>query len=298
MPLGAGGSLHQAVYVCRAVALLGLFCHVPTALYLLTSAFGAVRIMIPGFLHFTVVYVYALCRLLFCIEERLLHEFVSYWLVLHVYVINRVIFAFLTKFNVLASARYTLSILLGLAVALPAAQGWAAVPLLILAIVIFNVSFSLFMDSSQASEDAYSAGGFMTRAVVKRHFVTPEGVVVAPAMQLPIDGRAPELQSGTLSPLREKDRAMIVFEKLDEAGSGKISLRELGDLLVSWGLPRSEAEFTMQEHDRNADGQLNFEEFYRNLRPIWEFAARIVLSNGGGPASSAGRPASSAPPSE
>jgi len=178
-----GGGPAAARAVCVALAAVGFGLHVPGALYLLTSAFGAVRIMIPGFLYATSAYAYSLGKLLTATDARLEHDFLSYWLVLHVYAMNRLVFALLTRFNLLASARYTLSILIGLAIAMPAALGWASFAFCVCAIVVFNLAFLAAADeASRATQDVYSASGFSNAALLPRHFVTPEGLVVAPAL--------------------------------------------------------------------------------------------------------------------
>mmetsp|Transcript_50378 Transcript_50378/g.79868 ORF Transcript_50378/g.79868 Transcript_50378/m.79868 type:complete len:425 (-) Transcript_50378:114-1388(-) len=259
-----------AQYVCWVTGIFGFCIHIPTALYLLTNAFGAVRIMIPGFVHATAAYAYTLSRLLICHKNRLDHEYLTYWLVFHVYVYNRVIFVFLTTANVLAGARYTLSILLGLAIALPAALGWTSIPFLIAAVAVFNGTFALSMDKKvQATVDRYSAGGTVTHAKIKRHFVGATGCFDSQGVDLP---RSPRKMTAM-------ERARFVFDILDSDKSGKVSLEELGDLLVSWGLPRTDAEPTMREYDRDGSGHLCFEEFYETLSVVWEFAAGVMLSN-------------------
>jgi hypothetical protein len=180
-----GVSLDAARWVCVSTAALGLCLHLPTALYLLRSAFGAVRLTMPVFLFASSVYGYTLGRLLVVglsgPAARLEHAFLAYWLCLHVYVLNRLCFSLLTRFNLLAHARYDLSVLLGAAAALPAAVGWASVPLALAAVLVFNTAFVCAMDpASQASSDIFSAGGFANRALVKPHLAAPEGLVVAP----------------------------------------------------------------------------------------------------------------------
>eukprot|EP00747_Dinoflagellata_sp_TGD_P073978 gnl/TRDRNA2_/TRDRNA2_158138_c0_seq3.p1 gnl/TRDRNA2_/TRDRNA2_158138_c0~~gnl/TRDRNA2_/TRDRNA2_158138_c0_seq3.p1 ORF type:complete len:326 (-),score=66.15 gnl/TRDRNA2_/TRDRNA2_158138_c0_seq3:86-1063(-) len=251
------------------IASWGFVIHVPTSMYLLTSAFGAVRIMMPGFLHATGMYAYTLARLLKGHSERLEEDMLAYWLVFHVYVFNRVVFGVLTKFNVLASARYTLAILLGLALAAPPGLGCMSIMLLLGAVVTFNMVFFIFMDAKDGAKgQLYSAGGSANEALVKRHFVAPEGVVVAPGLT--------KLKGAQLT---REGLARVVFEELDEDSSGQVEMHELSRVLVAWGLPAAEADSVMRENDTNGDGRLNFEEFYQNMAPVWEFAARIVLSN-------------------
>ncbi|EOD11875.1 hypothetical protein EMIHUDRAFT_437510 [Emiliania huxleyi CCMP1516] len=263
-----GGGPAAARAVCVALAAVGFGLHVPGALYLLTSAFGAVRIMIPGFLYATSAYAYSLGKLLTATDARLEHDFLSYWLVLHVYAMNRLVFALLTRFNLLASARYTLSILIGLAIAMPAALGWASFAFCVCAIVVFNLAFLAAADeASRATQDVYSASGFSNAALLPRHFVTPEGLVVAPALAA---------AERSLSP---RERARLVFDKLDTSGDGTISKAELGELLVSWGLPRSDAAACLAEVDGDRSGAIGFDEFFHQLAPVWEFACAVVSSN-------------------
>lgn len=180
-----GRSPDAARWVCVLTAAVGLCLHLPTALYLLRSAFGAVRLTMPLFLFASSAYGYTLGRLLITGVSGpaawLEHAFLAYWLCLHVYALNRLCFSLLTRFNLLAHARYDLSVLLGTAAALPAAIGWASLPLALAAVLVFNTAFVCAMDpASQASSDIFSAGGFANRALVKPHLAAPEGLVVAP----------------------------------------------------------------------------------------------------------------------
>jgi hypothetical protein len=50
--------------------------------------------------------------------------------------------------------------------------------------------------------------------------------------------------------LSPEARARLVFSQLDSDASGSISRAELGNLLVSWGLPRSEAVACLAEAER------------------------------------------------
>jgi hypothetical protein len=67
----------------------------------------------------------------------------------------------------------------------------------------------------------------------------------------------------------EKDKARFVFDHLDADKSGFIDGFELENLLIQWGLPENEAEAYLAEDE---DKRFSFEEFYQNLKPIWNFA--------------------------
>lgn len=69
----------------------------------------------------------------------------------------------------------------------------------------------------------------------------------------------------------ERDRAELVFRQLDVKGSGQIEKSVLGLLLSEWGLPKSEAERYLRQVDGNGDGQIDFEDFFTKMRPVWRF---------------------------
>merc|ERR1719223_821497 len=117
-----------------------------------------------------------------CTDARFEQELLSFWLVFHVYVFNRLVFAILTKFNILAGSRYTMAILLGLAICVPPALGMSSLLLTVGAIVVFNSVFLCCMDASDVSGELYSCGGLSTAAKVKKHLVAPEGCCVAPSL--------------------------------------------------------------------------------------------------------------------
>lgn len=270
--IDAGQQYHHIVRAgIYALAVWGMLVHTPTVLFLLMSSFGAVRITMPGFLHATGMYVYTLLRLVSSPDARLKEDFLSYWLVLHVYAFNRLVFVILTKYNILADARYTISILLGLAIAVPPALGCNSILLVVGAIVVFNAAFRRLMDKSlDASRgELYSAGGLSTKALVKSHFNAPEGCCLAPSLRA----------LSTHKPHTREELARVVFSGLDADKSGKLNLREVGHLLMSWGLPVHETQEVLDEKDSNGDGEIDFNEFFQNFAPVWEFAARIVLSN-------------------
>ena len=64
-------------------------------------------------------------------------------------------------------------------------------------------------------------------------------------------------------------RARFIFDCLDTDASGYIDGIELQKLLIQWGLPESEADAYLASDE---DKQFSFDEFYKNLKPIWSFA--------------------------
>ncbi len=67
----------------------------------------------------------------------------------------------------------------------------------------------------------------------------------------------------------EKDKARFVFDHLDADKIGFIDGFELENLLIQWGLPENEVDAYLAE---DGDKRFSFEEFYENLKPIWNFA--------------------------
>lgn len=64
-------------------------------------------------------------------------------------------------------------------------------------------------------------------------------------------------------------RARFIFDYLDTDTSGYIDGIELQKLLVQWGLPENEVDAYLAS---DGDKQFSFDEFYKNLKPIWNFA--------------------------
>jgi hypothetical protein len=64
-------------------------------------------------------------------------------------------------------------------------------------------------------------------------------------------------------------RARFIFDCLDQDGNGYIDTIELQKLLFQWGLPDSEVDAYLATDD---DKRYSFDEFYQNLKPIWDFA--------------------------
>ena len=44
---------------------------------------------------------------------------------------------------------------------------------------------------------------------------------------------------------------------------------------MSWHLPPAEAALAMHQCDSGGDGRINFEEFYKNMMPLWAFGSKV-----------------------
>ena len=66
-----------------------------------------------------------------------------------------------------------------------------------------------------------------------------------------------------------EEKARFVFDQFDTDLDGFIDAIELHKLLIQWGLPDSDTNAYLANDE---DKQYSFEEFYQNLKPIWNFA--------------------------
>jgi Ca2+-binding EF-hand superfamily protein len=69
-------------------------------------------------------------------------------------------------------------------------------------------------------------------------------------------------------------RARFIFDCLDNDSNGYIDISELQKLLIQWGLPDNEVDDYLANDD---DKRFSFEEFYQDLKPIWDFAYEHLL---------------------
>ncbi|CAF4083145.1 unnamed protein product [Adineta steineri] len=66
-----------------------------------------------------------------------------------------------------------------------------------------------------------------------------------------------------------KARARFIFDCLDNDSNGYLDSIEIQKLLIQWGLPDNEVDAYLANDD---DKQFSFDEFYHNLKPVWDFA--------------------------
>ena len=69
-------------------------------------------------------------------------------------------------------------------------------------------------------------------------------------------------------------KARFVFDCLDIDSNGYIDIFELQKLLIQWGLPDDEVDAYLSDDD---DKRFSFDEFYQNLKPIWDFAYEHMI---------------------
>lgn len=79
---------------------------------------------------------------------------------------------------------------------------------------------------------------------------------------------------GSLEATRQSDpreRAALIFRQLDLDRDGFISGFELAVLLLEWDLPPSDVEKCLIKYG-GSDNKISSDEFYKTLKPIWNFA--------------------------
>lgn len=67
-------------------------------------------------------------------------------------------------------------------------------------------------------------------------------------------------------------QAKIIFDLLDRNSDNKITLNELGIVLIEFGLPPSEVRYLFLRYDGDNSGFLEFDEFKKYFRPLWRYA--------------------------
>ena len=84
-----------------------------------------------------------------------------------------------------------------------------------------------------------------------------------------------EMSTGTDLAKKQKltRQAKLVFDILDTASSGYLTTKELGIVLLEFGLPASEVYLLFIQYASSEDG-MNFSEFYKSMKPLWIFAYR------------------------
>jgi len=74
----------------------------------------------------------------------------------------------------------------------------------------------------------------------------------------------------------ERDHAQFVFEQMDLDADGAIGRLELDLLMLEWGLPTEEATRYLERVDKDGDGKISFDEFFRHMRPVWRYVFHDV----------------------
>ncbi|CAF4619714.1 unnamed protein product, partial [Rotaria magnacalcarata] len=74
-----------------------------------------------------------------------------------------------------------------------------------------------------------------------------------------------------------KAKAQFVFDILDTDMSGYIDAIELQRLLIQWDLPENEVDAYLASDE---DKRFSLEEFYQNLKSVWDFAYENMTVQG------------------
>ena len=82
---------------------------------------------------------------------------------------------------------------------------------------------------------------------------------------------------GTQGAATERDRAAFVFQQIDVQGEGRLSKLDLEMLLLEWGLPTGESARYLDDLDTDEDGLVDFDEFFRKMKPVWKFIYYDIL---------------------
>ena len=78
------------------------------------------------------------------------------------------------------------------------------------------------------------------------------------------------------------DQIQKMFNEFDKDGSGSVSVNEAKDVLRKLKIPDHEIECLVAQHDKNNDGELQYEEFVSFLLHTWLRRRRDGLSRPAG----------------
>lgn len=68
-----------------------------------------------------------------------------------------------------------------------------------------------------------------------------------------------------------RDKAELVFERLDMDGDGRLGRTELDLLLRGWSLPPREVDRWLERTGVAEQGSIDFASFFKHLTPVWKF---------------------------
>lgn len=79
------------------------------------------------------------------------------------------------------------------------------------------------------------------------------------------------LVKGLAAAKSERDKAALVFHRLDVDADGRLSRLELDALARAWSMPPQEVDRWLKQAGATAKGCLSFDDFHAHLRPVWRF---------------------------
>lgn len=71
-------------------------------------------------------------------------------------------------------------------------------------------------------------------------------------------------------------QARLIFEALGADNSGMLCIEGIGDVLISWGLPLSEAATYIQLHEKHGNDEIDLCEFVKCFQPMWKYVYKIL----------------------
>mmetsp|Transcript_11448 Transcript_11448/g.13126 ORF Transcript_11448/g.13126 Transcript_11448/m.13126 type:complete len:580 (+) Transcript_11448:329-2068(+) len=87
-----------------------------------------------------------------------------------------------------------------------------------------------------------------------------------------LPGRMKEISDTVDETERKVLQAKLVFDVFNTTASDYLTVPELGSVLLEFGLPGSEVGRLFRMFDKNHDGKLEFDEFRKYFKPLWQFA--------------------------
>jgi CRP-like cAMP-binding protein/Ca2+-binding EF-hand superfamily protein len=83
--------------------------------------------------------------------------------------------------------------------------------------------------------------------------------------------------AATAAARSDRDKAEFVFDLLDLDRDGQLKRSEFEALTSEWGMPGPEADQLLNHLGLTDGGQMDFDQFFRQLRPVWRFVYYDVV---------------------
>lgn len=226
---------------------------------MLTMLFGQKTFMIP--LYTLVISLHAVTATRLIMDAGSFYHLIYEYIILHAYSWVRVSYGIMRTLNAFEGYEYSVAILIGSFISLPALLGTAS-NLLILGI---PVVFSFLIEPLLKKFGLISWEDSHMEAKRDRiSSVRGKELAAARAMALKTGFGAQEGESADT----DEARALSVFKYYDKDANGDLEISELGLLISDLGLNQTDVLAQLEKWDIDHSGTISFAEFYRHIYGI------------------------------
>ena len=202
-------------------------------------------------------------------EAEMIAWFLALVLVHHVYVWCRVFVGIFKVTGFFRKEQYTVAIILAGSVCIPTALGFFGMAYCWVVIAIFQPIMRCYGRSTKHHEDEL----MMARELARNPIFT--GVYAQHSLEL-----FERVGIRTVASFKQKSRVAkiaMVFRMINLHDNVKLTIQEIRELIVNWGVPRDEAiEFAKKYHLEHYGYEITFQEFIDKLENIWQFGISCI----------------------